>query len=362
MKRRITSVLLIALLLFSMSTAAFAAGSSVVLSWQKQGSRFRVEASLTAEGATNGRWIIQYDPEVLELVSAEPDGNWIVSVDTQTAGEVAFAWVASDLSSAKTKMLTMVFARVYSGDIHTEIKAEITELYDSEEELPLPADKAVEITVEVPAPVGPAPEEPEEPVTPVTPVEPTPDEPVTPVTPAENPFTDIDGHWAEDEIIAAYQAGLMNGVGNGQFAPNVALNRAMFATVLYRLAGSPAVSGQHPFTDTVSGMYYEDAVLWAWQNGVVTGTSETTFDPDGLLTREQMVTMLYRYAKFSGMDVSNVTPLDSYSDYASVSGFAADAMQWAVAAQIIKGQNNQLMPADTTTRAQAAAVLVRFAG
>lgn len=359
MKRKIASILLVLSLLLSLSVTTLAAGPALELKWQKQGSRFQVEAYLNAEGATNGRWIIQYDAEVLTLVSAEPEGDWIVSVDRKTEGEVAFAWVASDLPSGKTPMLAMVFAPVYGGDIHTSIQAELTELYAGETQLPLPEDGEAVIVVELPSPVGPAPTQPVQPEEPEQPIQ--PEEPVTPAEP-ENPFTDIDGHWGEKDILAAYEAGLMNGTGNGKFGPDQALDRAMFATVLYRLAGSPAVSGQHPFTDTVPGQYYQDAVLWAWQNGIVTGTSETTFAPNGTLTREQMVTMLYRYAQKMGKDVSATVQLDSFADSSVVSGYAREAMQWAVAAEIIKGQGGNLMPLGTTTRAQAAAVLVRFAG
>lgn len=157
-------------------------------------------------------------------------------------------------------------------------------------------------------------------------------------------------------------AGLVNGIGNGQFGPDMALDRAMFTTLLYRLAGSPAVAGSNPFTDVAAGVYYTDAVIWAYQNGVVTGTSATTFDPTATLTREQMVTMLYRYAQFAGIDTSASASLAGFSDSASVSSYAVNAMQWAVAEGIIKGQGDALVPGGTTTRAQAAAVLVRFVG
>ena len=138
----------------------------------------------------------------------------------------------------------------------------------------------------------------------------------------------------------------------------------MFATLLYRLAGKPAVSGSHPFTDVADGQYYSDAVLWAYQNNVVTGTGDgTTFSPNAIVTREQMVTMLYRYAQFAGIDASASTSLAGFPDHADVATWAEASMKWAVAEGLIKGTSDgKLLPQGNTNRAQAATVLVRFAG
>ena len=127
--------------------------------------------------------------------------------------------------------------------------------------------------------------------------------------PAE-PFPDVDENdWFYDEVVYVYENGLMNGVENNQFAPNTATNRAMLATILYRLAGQPDVSGDLPFTDVAAGTWYTDAVLWAAQNGIVNGLGENTFAPMNTLTREQLVTMLYRYAEAEGYDVSAAADL-----------------------------------------------------
>ena len=179
-------------------------------------------------------------------------------------------------------------------------------------------------------------------------------------TPAE-PFTDVDENdWFYDEVVYVYENGLMNGVENNLFAPNTATNRAMLATILYRLAGQPDVSGEMPFTDVAAGQWYTDAVLWAAQNGIVNGLDEGTFAPMNTLTREQLVTMLYRYAEAEGYDVSAAADLSGYPDAGKVQTYAQEAMSWAVAEGIVEGMDGNLNPAGNATRAQIATILMRF--
>ena len=179
--------------------------------------------------------------------------------------------------------------------------------------------------------------------------------------PAE-PFPDVDENdWFYDEVVYVYENGLMNGVENNQFAPNTATNRAMLATILYRLAGQPDVSGDLPFTDVAAGTWYTDAVLWAAQNGIVNGLGENTFAPMNTLTREQLVTMLYRYAEAKGYDVSASADLSGYPDAGQVQDYAQPAMAWAVAENIIQGmEDGTLKPAGNASRAQIATILMRF--
>ena len=178
--------------------------------------------------------------------------------------------------------------------------------------------------------------------------------------PAE-PFPDVDENdWFYDEVVYVYENGLMNGVENNRFAPNTATNRAMLATILYRLAGQPDVSGDLPFTDVAAGTWYTDAVLWAAQNGIVNGLGENTFAPMNTLTREQLVTMLYRYAEAEGYDVSAAADLSGYPDADKVQTYAQEAMSWAVAEGIVEGMDGNLNPAGHATRAQIATILMRF--
>lgn len=180
--------------------------------------------------------------------------------------------------------------------------------------------------------------------------------------PAAEPFIDVDENdWFYDEVVYVYENNLMNGVENNRFAPNTATNRAMLATILYRLAGEPAVSGDMPFTDVAAGTWYTDAVLWAAQNGIVNGLGENTFAPMNTLTREQLVTMLYRYAEAEGYDVSAAADLSGYPDAGKVQTYAQEAMSWAVAEGIVAGMDDgTLNPAGNATRAQIATILMRF--
>lgn len=188
-----------------------------------------------------------------------------------------------------------------------------------------------------------------------------PEDPDTPEQPAE-PFTDVDEtDWFYDEVVYVYANGLMDGVGDNRFAPNTTTNRAMLATILYRLAGEPEVSGDLPFTDVAAGQWYTDAVLWAAQNGIVNGVAEGIFAPMNTLTREQLVTMLYRYAEAEGYDVSAAADLSGYPDAGKVLSYAQKAMSWAVAEGIVAGMDDgTLNPAGNATRAQIATILMRF--
>ena len=203
------------------------------------------------------------------------------------------------------------------------------------------------------------PQQPEDPDTPEQPEQ--PEDPETPEQPAE-PFTDVDEtDWFYDEVVYVYANGLMDGVGGNRFAPDTSTNRAMLATILYRLAGEPNVSGDLPFTDVETGTWYTGAVLWAAQNGIVNGVDEGIFAPMNPLTREQLVTMLYRYAEAEGYDVSAAADLSGYPDAGKVLSYAQKAMSWAVAEGIVAGMDDgTLNPAGNATRAQIATILMRF--
>ena len=176
------------------------------------------------------------------------------------------------------------------------------------------------------------------------------------------PFTDVnEGAWFHDAVRYVYDNGLMDGVGDGQFAPNATTNRAMVVTILYRLAGEPAVSGDAAFTDVADGLWYTDAVLWAAQKGIVNGISATEFAPAGDLTREQLATILYRYAESAGYDVSASADLSGFPDADQIQSYAAQALSWAVAEGLLQGfEDDSLQPGGTATRAQIAAILMRF--
>lgn len=165
--------------------------------------------------------------------------------------------------------------------------------------------------------------------------------------------------WYADAVHYVAENGIMNGAGDGTFAPYTIMNRSMLVQVLYALEGKPAVSGSS-FADVASDAWYADAVAWAAQTGIVTGLSDTTFGPDQVLTREQLATILYRYAAYKGYDVTASGDLDSYTDAAQLGAYALEAMEWATGSSLISGSNGALAPQSSATRAEAATILMRF--
>lgn len=176
------------------------------------------------------------------------------------------------------------------------------------------------------------------------------------------PFGDVkSGDWFYNDVKYVYEKGMMAGTAADVFAPNATTTRAMIVTILYRLEGSPAVTGTSAFVDVPAGQWYTDAVNWAAANQIVKGTSATTFAPNDSITREQMAAILYRYAQYKGYDVTKKADLSGYSDNGQVSAYAKDALAWANVAKLINGvTNTTLAPQGNATRAQVSAILHRF--
>ncbi|MCL2153092.1 MAG: S-layer homology domain-containing protein [Oscillospiraceae bacterium] len=177
-----------------------------------------------------------------------------------------------------------------------------------------------------------------------------------------NPYTDVvDTDWFNEAVQFVTDKQLMNGTDEDKFSPGVAMSRAMLVTVLYRLEGSPEVSGDISFSDVYSGQWYSNAILWASQNDIVKGYSSDTFGLDDPVTREQAVSILYRYAEAKGLDVSASVDLSEYSDMDNISDWALDAMQWSVAVGIIQGHTSTtIAPQGTSTRAEVAMIFKRY--
>lgn len=169
------------------------------------------------------------------------------------------------------------------------------------------------------------------------------------------------GDWYANAVNYVTLTGLMNGTGDG-FSPNLAINRGMMVTVLYRMAGSPEVTAENPFTDVPADTWYTDAVIWASENGITAGTSETTFSPTNSLTREQLATFFYRFADFENPDPIEITgDLTGFTDADQVASYATDAMKWAIGEGLISGTTETtLSPKATATRAQVATILMRY--
>lgn len=185
-----------------------------------------------------------------------------------------------------------------------------------------------------------------------------------PDTPAgDMPFTDVrTSDWFYDPVKYVYEEGLMTGTGATAFAPNVTTTRAMIVSILYRLEGGPAVSGNSsPFNDVHTSDWYYDAVRWAERTGVVGGVGDGRFAPNTAITREQLAAMLMNYANYKHQNVSARADLSRYSDADRVSAWAEDAVAWANAEGYISGMTaTTLAPQGSATRAQVAAILQRY--
>ncbi|MDO4280263.1 MAG: S-layer homology domain-containing protein [Peptococcaceae bacterium] len=178
-------------------------------------------------------------------------------------------------------------------------------------------------------------------------------------------FSDLNpGAWYHDGVHYVLDNGLMSGTGATTFAPNTATSRGMLVTILYRMEGEPDISGEnlgYPYADVDADAYYGDAVYWARLNGIVSGYSDESFGPNDPVSREQIACILYRYAQYKGIDVSDLGNYYAYSDAGQVSAYADTPMKWAVGNKLINGTSQiTLEPKASATRAQVANILMRF--
>ncbi|MBC5746581.1 S-layer homology domain-containing protein [Dysosmobacter sp. NSJ-60] len=177
----------------------------------------------------------------------------------------------------------------------------------------------------------------------------------------DNPFRDVlPGVWYEDAVRYVYEREMMQGTSASAFSPNTSSNRGMLTAILYRLEGSPR-SGEPPFTDVAADAYYGKAVAWAEKHGIVQGFDDGTFRPGARITRQQLATVLFRYADFKGEAGRGQADLSAYQDGDRVEAYAREAMAWAVDAGLIQGlADGRLDPGGTATRAQTAVILQRL--
>lgn len=176
------------------------------------------------------------------------------------------------------------------------------------------------------------------------------------------PFTDVTvENWFYGAVQYVYGRGLMNGTSDTIFSPDGTMNRAMLVTILYRLEGEPAVTAANAFSDVPADTWYTDAVIWADAHGIVEGVGSQQFAPVDNITREQMAVMLYRYAQYKGYDLKAGADLSQYTDAADISNWALEAIAWANAEGLITGRTAAtIVPGGTATRAEAATILMRF--
>lgn len=191
-----------------------------------------------------------------------------------------------------------------------------------------------------------------------------PVEPIDPTEPDkwENPFADVDeDDWYYDNVRYAYENKLFSGVSDTEFAPNEEMTRAMLVTVLYRAEDEPAVVKNIPFVDIDMNEYYTNAVIWAAENEIVNGYDENTFGPNDKITREQIASIIKRYADFKGVDTTQTGSLSQFTDETNISDWARENVSWGVGVGLISGKGNGILdPRGNATRAEVAAILQRF--
>ena len=303
-----------------------------------------LKQSSTKDVANNGLFKVKYDPAKLTYVGTETDLPYTSYEADEKAGVVTFAFADLDGVKANDAAATVKFEKKSASTPSVNVQTE--EINDAEPENPtLPV-----IPVEPPAPVQPT--------------EPTnPSEPGEPTNPggSELPFVDVvKSDYFYDDVAYLYNAGFISGTSATTFSPDLPITRGMIVTIIWRVTGSPAAKAACPFADVAPGAYYETAIAWAAENGIVTGYDATTFGPEDSITREQLAAILYRYGQFRG--VQPVTgSIDGFADANLVSAYAREPMGWAVGNRIMNGVgNNMLAPQGTATRAQAAAMINRF--
>lgn len=181
----------------------------------------------------------------------------------------------------------------------------------------------------------------------------------------KNVFSDVgQNDWFYDSVMSVYELGLMQGMSENSFEPNSKLTRAMFITVMHRMSDIPKVKLQAVFTDVDDSAWYADAVAWGYENKIISGISETEFAPNDNITREQIATILYRYARYKGVNVDNIAiaaDMSPYPDAVQISDWAADAMRYCISEKIINGnETGHILPQNYASRAEMATMIVRF--
>lgn len=330
--RRFFSLVLVVALVFAISVPALAADEKPLLALEAkpgiQHGTISVSVNAKDKGiAADGKLKFTYDSAILSFKDVEVGSAWgdtdiVVKANSDELGSVIVAFAANEAAEAG-HIFTLKFDAVDQGQSTVAINKEDSYVTGADA-----YSLAASTTAKV---VG---------------------------------FSDVQaGYYYVEGINYVVGEGYMQGVGNGRFSPNATTTRAMAVTVLYRMAGSPEVTEKAPFTDVSSDQYYADAVAWAHSKGITSGVTETLFAPGHVVTREQMVTFLARYATLiNNVKIETKGDLSKFADGDSVMDYAVESMIWAVENGIIQGvRADVLRPQGSSTRGQLATMVMRFA-
>ncbi len=341
------------------ATYSIVSGDSDALSFKL------VSKSSVVGGETSG---FAYDYEL----SASKAGTYVIGIQSSVSDEVTYykltvvehrwgLWRITKIATANEDGERTRVCRNDSSHVQTEVIPALNPK-PSPSVSPSPTAEPTPTAAPTPTPTAEPTPTPTVAPTPTPTVEPTPTPTASPAPTRVFPFKDVaQGAWYYPNVYYVWENDIMEGIAPDTFAPDMTTSRAQFATVIYRMAGKPPVTDAQraacPFKD-LKADWYRDAVVWCYANGVVNGTSDTTFTPDINITREQMVAMLYRYSKDTAV---NPMVLMQFSDYLTISDYAIPAVIWAVENNIINGVGDGLLaPRGDSTRAQLAAVLSRY--
>ena len=356
MKKMMHMVVLCVVLALSLAISAYAAERSPLSIEAENASaastELTIQVRLTAP-VTDGVFRFHYDAVQLKLLSvaspapdtAELNGpagaDGLSAGANLPAGQIKAAFVYDETGIADDIVLECRFRITGTARTFT-FTADEGDLYRDGQSVPCPAvSKEVRLSNTIIV---------------------TPGTPSRPAAPKKD-FSDVKrGDWFYDAVMDLVEKGYINGVSDTLFAPNQNLSRGMLVTILYRLDGEKAAAGTSSFRDVVSDSWYAKAVDWAAANGIVYGYQNGNFGPNDLVTRQQLAAILWRYAKYKGLNVSaNGTALPDFTDRGQIAAWANEAITWAYSRGIMNGRNNgALDPNGSATRAEAAVMLYRF--
>ena len=351
--------LLLVLMIAMLSLPAYAAGTSLKIdapaSLPAVGETFTVKVDISGNpGLCAAQYTLVFDKTVVTCVSASVGDvlkGTLSAANPDAAGGAIVAAAATSPAKGDGSIGVFTFKVLKSGETGFTLRDAV--FSDA---------NGASISTNVPAA-----DSSQKPSGTEKPEQPKGDEPAAPSVPGESAgqtFLDVPvSFWGYESIERAVQLGYVNGVGGGRFEPNRQLTRAEFVTMLHRMAGKSAASTAAAFTDVSQNAWYRDAVNWAAEKGYVNGTGENSFNPDGKITRQEVVTILFRYSGAqSGTELMFSSMYDSqFADSGAIAPWAKTAMYWAIYNGVVNGTSpTTVSPTATATRAEVAAIFVRY--